>query len=58
MEDLKRLGVVMKRAKYFILCDGKYFANSSVFKKNFIEANLVLEEKDMSVANREQLRLF
>ena len=58
MEDLKRLGVVMKRAKYFILCDGKYFANSSLFNKNFIEANLVLEEKDMSIVNREQLRLF
>ena len=58
MEDLKRLGVVMKRAKYFILCDGKYFANSSLFNKNFIETNLVLEEKDMSIVNREQLRLF
>ena len=58
MSDLKRLGVVMKRAKYFILCDGKYFANTSLFKKDFIEANLVLEDKDMAVIKREQLRLF
>ncbi|MDE6141966.1 MAG: putative DNA modification/repair radical SAM protein, partial [Bacilli bacterium] len=58
MEDLKRLGVVMKRAKYFILCNGKYFTDSSFFKKNFIEANLVLEEKDMGIVKREQLRLF
>ena len=39
LSDLKRMGVVLKRAKYFILCNGKYFTNSAFFKKNFIEAD-------------------
>lgn len=58
LEDLKRMGIVMKRAKYFILCDGKYFTDSTFFKKSFIEANIVLEDKMEEVVNREQLRLF
>lgn len=57
-EDLKRMGVVIKRAKYFILCDGKYFANPSFFYQKFIEANLVLEEKETKLNHQEQLRLF
>ena len=57
-EDLKRMGVVIKRAKYFILCDGKYFANPSFFHQKFIEANLVLEEKETKLNSHEQLRLF
>lgn len=58
IEDLKRMGVVLKRAKYFILCNGKYFTSSDFFKKNFIEANLILEDKKDKLINREQLRLF
>lgn len=58
IEDLKRMGVVLKRAKYFILCNGKYFTSSDFFKKNFIEANLILEDKKDQLINREQLRLF
>lgn len=57
-EDLKRLGVVLKRAKYFILCDGKYFVDQNLFQKHFIEANLVLEEQPKMIQNHEQLRLF
>lgn len=57
-KDLKLMGVVLKRAKYFILCNGKYFMNSEFFNKEFIEANLVLEDRKMIVNNREQLRLF
>lgn len=58
MEDLKRLGVVLKRAKYFILCDGKYFTKSSFFQAKFIETNLILEEQNKSVIEHQQLRLF
>ena len=37
--DLKNMGIVLKRAKYFITCNGKYFIDKSLFKKNFIETN-------------------
>jgi len=58
LEDLKKLGVVIKRAKYFILCDGKYFINPAFFKRETIEKSLVLEEKIPINSNHEQLRLF
>lgn len=29
-EDLKKMGVVVKRAKYFITCDGKYYGQKSL----------------------------
>lgn len=57
-EDLKHMGVVLKRAKYFILCDGKYFTKTEFFKRNFIETNLILEDKEKTHTNKEQLRLF
>ena len=56
--DLKKMGIVLKRAKYFITCNGKYFINKEYFKKNFIEANLVLEDKSLKEINKEQLSLF
>lgn len=43
-KDLKNMNVVLKRAKYFITCDGKYFIDAKLFKKEFIENNLVLED--------------
>ena len=57
-KDLKNMGIVIKRAKYFITCSGKYFTDSSFFTKNFIEANLVLEDKIKTISNRKQLSLF
>lgn len=56
--DLKKMGVVLKRAKYFITCNGKYFINSSYFKKEFIEANIILEDKLLPNTKIEQLGLF
>ena len=56
--DLKKLGVVMKRAKYFITCNNKYFISSEYFKKSFIEANLILEDNPKVENNKEQLSLF
>lgn len=43
-KDLKNMNVVLKRAKYFITCDGKYFIDTKLFKKEFIKNNLVLED--------------
>ena len=57
--DLKKMGISMKRAKYFILCNGKYFTNPSIFKNKFIEQNLILEDKTKKVINTGiQLSLF
>ena len=49
--DLKKMGISIKRAKYFILCNGKYFTNPSIFKNKFIEQNLILEDKTKKVIN-------
>ena len=58
-DDLKKMGISIKRAKYFILCNGKYFTNTNVFKKHFIETNLILEDKEKSINNvGVQLSLF
>ncbi len=56
--DLKKMGVVLKRAKYFILCNGEYFMDISYFKSNFIEKNLVLLDEEIKLNNKEQLTLF
>ncbi len=56
--DLKKMGISLKRAKYFILCDGKYFTDFKIFNKKFIEANLLLEERVSSSSLGVQLSLF
>lgn len=56
--DLKKMGISIKRAKYFILCNGKYFTDSKIFNKKFIESNLVLENKGDITGNSIQLSLF
>ena len=56
--DLKKLGVVLKRAKYFLLCNGKYFMNQEYFTKNFIETNLLLEDEESKNVKKVQLSLF
>ena len=56
--DLKKLGVVLKRAKYFITANNKYFINTDFFKKSFIESNLILENKETNINNLTQLSLF
>lgn len=32
-DDLKKMGVVIKRAKYFLTCGGKYYGNDSGFRE-------------------------
>lgn len=57
---LKKLGVVLKRAKYFITCTGNYYDNINLFSKTFIQNNLILQESvKLPVKNNfEQLSLF
>ena len=56
--DLKRMGIALKRAKYFITCNNKYFIDKSLFKKGFIETNLILEDKENNNKPITQLSLF
>lgn len=55
--DLKRMGISLKRAKYFITCNGKYALNFGLFKKNLVENALITSEKKACPSNNEQLRL-
>lgn len=57
-EDLKRMGVVLKRAQYFITCNGKYFLNRDLFQKEFIEANLIKVTECKMQTTSCQLSLF
>lgn len=58
--DLKKIGVVLKRARYFITCRGKYFGNIP-FEQAFIRANLAAEKPRGAGAaslNWQQLSMF
>lgn len=44
-EDLKKLGVVLKRAQYFITCKGKYFGDVS-FNDGLIKARLLSSQRN------------
>ena len=50
----------MKRAKYFITCNGKYFTQSKLFNTGFITENLLFLEKlsKKTILNSNQLSLF
>ena len=56
--DLKKMGVVLKRAKYFITCNGRFSLNKDFLNSHFIEANLVLEDKNPNQEKSHQLELF
>lgn len=55
-DDLKKLRVVLKRAKYFITCSGKYYGYVN-FDDISIK-NKLLEQNDISNANINQLSFF
>lgn len=44
-DNLKGFGVVLKRAIYFITCNGKYFNHANYLKSSFIETNLLYQER-------------
>ena len=48
---LKKLGVVLKRAQYFITCNGRYYDNVKYFNNNFIKGNLLYLESRSSTYN-------
>lgn len=59
-ETLKGLGIVLKRAIYFITCSGKYYTNANNFRSSFIETNLIYQERKLLPNNPEytQMSLF
>ena len=51
-KDLKNMGVSLKRAKYFITCNNKYFNNLSYLNNEFITINLLnddIKERQLSL---------
>lgn len=57
-KDLKNMDIVLKRAKYFITCNGEYFTSQDMFKKSFIEQSLLLSDLKEPKKNINQLSLF
>lgn len=58
-ENLKKLGIVLKRARYFITCNGKYYDPIKHFNENFIAQNLLfLERTSTPSLNYVQTSLF
>lgn len=56
-ENIKTLGVVLKRARYFITCNGKYCDSLKIFSKEYISNTLMLQEKNIG-SIYEQLSFF
>ncbi|MDO5556557.1 MAG: putative DNA modification/repair radical SAM protein [Clostridia bacterium] len=58
-DDLKKLGIVLKRARYFITCNGKYYDKISNFNNSFIETNLLyLEKRNLPIPKYTQTSIF
>lgn len=57
-QDLKKMGVVLKKARYFITCNHQFDIDERLLKKNFITTNLILENKENTNQQVEQLTLF
>lgn len=59
-DNLKKLGVVLKRARYFIICNGKYYDHVKYFRESFISENLLsLEKRNYKLpTNTIQMSLF
>ena len=58
-DDLKRIGVVLKRARYFITCKGKTMADTNFAEKNVFEAMKSTSTRAGAVDHTfEQLSLF
>lgn len=47
--DLKKLGIVLKRARFFILCKGKYI-DTIAFNEGFIRQNLLMDRGRLPAA--------
>lgn len=57
-EDLKKLGVVLKRAKYFITCSGKHYGIKNMDSSEIRNSILFSSSTNSSILDGEQLSLF
>ncbi len=57
-EDLKRLGIVMKRAQYFITCNGALATALRLSPQGILQNLLAVERTSLPSAPMEQLSLF
>lgn len=57
-EDLKKIGVVLKRAKYFITCKGKYCGDVSFNDENIRARLLYMDKPKIDDENSEQMSFF
>ncbi|WP_195265387.1 putative DNA modification/repair radical SAM protein [Clostridium sp. 1001275B_160808_H3] len=57
-EDLKKLGIVLKRAKYFITCKGKYYGDVSFDEEKIRTRLLYMDKPKLENENAEQLNFF
>ena len=48
-EDLRKIGVVLKRAKYFILCQGKYYGDIDIDSGNIRNKLLFFDPKAKNI---------
>lgn len=55
-EDLKKLGIVLKRARFFITCKGKYFSSIGLNEIHIREA--LIDKSNISQNNWEQISMF
>lgn len=57
-DALRRLGVVLKRAAYFITCDGKYMYSALKMQESFIYNSLTASLPPQAIENPTQMNLF
>lgn len=57
-EDLKKIGVVLKRAKYFITCKGKYYGDVSFNDEKIRTRLLYMDKPKLDDENSKQLSFF
>ena len=60
-DDLKKMGVVLKRARFFLTCSGKYYGDRELapeyIKTKFIEADTI-RNRISSISDGEQISMF
>ncbi|MDZ5001055.1 biotin synthase, partial [Clostridium perfringens] len=57
-EDLRKLGIVLKRAKYFITCKGKYYGDVSFDEEKIRTRLLYMDKPKVENETSEQLSFF
>lgn len=57
-EDLKKLGIVLKRAQYFITCKGKYYGDVSFDDEKIKNRLLYMDKPSLDIQNSSQLSFF